>query len=217
MVLFSDFRKTGLSILALMAIALFAMGCQAMQTSSVNDTPGYPVREIAPDQPGEVAGTGPESQDLIGVSDKMVRSILAIPEIASATTAPRVALLPVTNNSRFPINKNIFLKRMKAYLNSHARGRVVFLARDKMDDVLAERELKRQGLADDAGAPRTSAPRAADYFLTGSLDGMGQAGAQGTSDYILYTFKLVNAETSEEVWEDMVEIKKQGFDDIVYR
>ncbi len=41
--------------------------------------------------------------------------------------------------------------------------------------------------------------------------------AAGTSDYVLYAFRLTSARTSEIVWEDMAEIKKQGLDDAAYR
>jgi hypothetical protein len=205
-------RAATLGLLA--GITLLASACTR---TNLNDTAGIPVREIAPDRPGVVAGTGPESQDLLRVSDKMLRSILATPAVANATSPPTVVLLPVKSNTRFTINKNIFLKRLKATLNSQARGKVKFLARDEIDSILAERDLKRAGAVEANPERATRAPKGADYFLTGSLDGMGQASGGGTSDYILYTFKLIDAETSEEVWEDMVEIKKEGVDDVVYR
>ncbi len=202
------------AILLLAAVALFSAACQ---TAGYDNSPGVAVREIPPDQPGMVAGTGPESQDMIRVTDQMVRSILATPAVARARTTPRVVLLPVENNTRFPINKNIFLIRTKAMLNSRAAGRIKFLAREELDTVQAERDMKRSGEL--AGNPdrMARAPFGADYFLKGQLDGMGQASAGATSDYILYTFKLIDAETSEEVWEDFAEIKKQGLDDVVYR
>ena len=39
----------------------------------------------------------------------------------------------------------------------------------------------------------------------------------GTSDYILYSFRLTDARTSRIVWEDVAEIKKQGLEDAAYR
>ena len=36
----------------------------------------------------------------------------------------------------------------------------------------------------------------ADYFLTGKLQGLSTKTAAGTSDYILYTFQLIDARTS---------------------
>ncbi len=56
-----------------------------------------------------------------------------------------------------------------------------------------------------------------DYFLTGELTGLSQASSTGQSDYILYTFRLINAETGIEEWEEFSEIKKEGIEDAVYR
>ena len=57
----------------------------------------------------------------------------------------------------------------------------------------------------------------ADYFLTGKLEGMSTRTSAGTSDYILYSFRLTDAHTSRIVWEDAAEIKKQGLEDAAYR
>ena len=39
----------------------------------------------------------------------------------------------------------------------------------------------------------------------------------GTSDYVLYTFQLIDARSSDILWEDSAEIKKQGLEDAAYR
>jgi len=149
--------------------------------------------------------------------DKTLRSILGTPAIARATTPPRIALLPVSNNTRFPVNSNIFLSLLKARLNSEAPGKVIFLSRDKIEAVQAERELKRQGAVEGNPSRMTRAPKGADFFLTASFDGMSQASAGATSDYILYTYKLIDTETDEEVFEEYEQIKKEGMDNVIYR
>src|ERR1700759_4520033 len=83
-------------------------GCAS---SGVKNPSGVPVTEMRPDERGFVAGTGVESQDLVAVTDKMARSILSIPQIANAQGTPRIVLDPVKNETRFPINKDIFLTR----------------------------------------------------------------------------------------------------------
>ena len=59
--------------------------------------------------------------------------------------------------------------------------------------------------------------KGADYFLTGSLEGLSTRAKAGTSDYILYTFQLIDARTTDIIWEDSAEIKKQGLEDAAYR
>ena len=103
-------------------------GCAT--SAGVQNPSGTPVVEMRPDERGSVAGTGIESQDLVTVTDKMARSILSIPQIARAQTEPSIVLEPVTNNTRFPINKDIFLTRIRTQLNSKAMGQVSFLDRE---------------------------------------------------------------------------------------
>src|SRR2546428_12824894 len=92
----------------LLTLGLFLTGCAS---SGVKNPSGVPVTHMKADEQGFVAGTGIESQDLVAVTDKMARSILGIPQIASATTPPIVVLDPVDNQTRFPINKDMFLTR----------------------------------------------------------------------------------------------------------
>jgi PBP1b-binding outer membrane lipoprotein LpoB len=176
-----------------------------------------PVTEMKPDERGFVAGTGVESQDLVAVTDKMARSILGIPEIARAQTAPRVVLDPVKNETRFPINKDLFIDRIRIQLNSKAAGKVRFLARDRMKTLEHERDLKQTGQVTASSDPNVVEFRGADFFLTGKLQGLTTRTSAGTSDYILYSFQLIDARTSEIVWEDSAEIKKQGLEDAAYR
>lgn len=192
--------------------ALFLWGCAAAPVQE-----GRPVRRVDPSKQTRMAGTGVESDNIREVADKMIRSLLTAPAIARSPNPPTIALLPVKNNTRFPINKRIFLTIMKARLNSQARGRMYFLAREEMRAIEAERKLKRSGKLDYDPRRRRRRVAGADFFLTGRLEGHSTAGRGGVSDYIVYTFKMIDPESSVEVWEDIVEIKKEGLDDVIYR
>jgi len=200
-------------ILPLTTAALVA-GCAS---SGVKNPSGTGVTRLNADETGTVAGTGIESQDLVAVTDKMARSVLGIPQIANAATPPVVVLDPVDNQTRFPINKEIFLTRIRSELNSKCRGKVMFLARDRMAALEKERNLKREGAVTASSDPTVQEFKGADYFLTGSLQGLSTRTKAGTSDYILYAFQLIDARTSAIVWEDNAEIKKQGLEDAAYR
>ncbi|MES2695304.1 MAG: penicillin-binding protein activator LpoB [Verrucomicrobiota bacterium] len=190
-------------------------GCAT--TAGVQNPSGVPVTEMRPDERGSVAGTGIESQDMVSVTDRMARSILSIPQIARAQTPPSVILEPVVNNTRFPINKDIFLTRLRTQLNSKAMGQVSFLDRAMMKTLERERELKRAGQVTASADPNVVEFAGGDYLLTGALDGMTTRTSQGTSDYVLYSFRLTDMRTSRIVWEDSAEIKKQGLEDAAYR
>lgn len=205
-------KKTQFLVSSLLATSLLA-GC----ATGVKNPSGVPVTQMTADERGFVAGTGVESQDLVTVTDKMARSILGIPEIVNAQGTPRIVLEPVVNESRFPINKDIFLTRIRTQLNSKAAGRVRFLARENMAALERERDLKQSGQVTSSSDPNKVEFRGADFFLTGKLQGLTTRTTAGISDYVLYSFQLIDARTSEIVWEDSAEIKKQGLEDAAYR
>ena len=200
--------------LSIAATAALLVGCA---NPGVKNPSGVPVTRMNADEQGFVAGTGVESQDLVAVTDKMARSILSIPQIANAATPPKIVLDPVNNNTRFPINKDIFNIRIRTELNKKSLGKVTFLARERMATLDKERDLKRTGEVTASSDPKVQEFLGADYFLTGELQGLSTRTKAGTSDYILYAFQLIDARTSAIVWEDSAEIKKQGLEDAAYR
>ena len=201
------------SISCLIVAGLLA-GCAS---TGVKNPSGVPVTEMKADERGFVAGTGIESQDLVAVADKMARGILKTPEIMNAQGTPRVVLDPVQNDTRFPIQKDIFLEKIRAELNSKAAGKVRFLARDRVATLERERALKQAGQVTSGSDPNVVEFKGADFFLTGKLTGLTTSTAKGRSDYVLYTFQLIDARTSDIIWEDQAEMKKQGLEDAVYR
>ena len=196
-----------------LALLVFISGC----ASGVRNPSGVPVTEMQADERGFVAGTGIESQDLVSVTDKMARSLVDTPEINNFPGMPRIVLDPVINNTRFPIQQDIFLTRIRTLLNSRTRGKMRFLARERMDALQAERDMKRSGEVTSSFDPNIQEFKGADFFLTGKLDGQTTRTSAGTSDYVLYSFQLIDARTSEIIWEDFSELKKQGLEDASYR
>jgi penicillin-binding protein activator len=195
-------------------LAILVSGCAS---TGVKNPSGVPVTEMKADERGFVAGTGIESQDIVGVADKMARAIVSVPEIANAKGMPRVVLLPVKNETRFPINKDIFLQEIMSLLNERSMGKVRFLARDRMADLERERELKLTGQVSSSTDPSTAQFKGADFMLTGKLMGTTTKTSSGTSDYVLYTFELIDPNTSDIIWQGRHNIKKQGLEDAAYR
>lgn len=195
-------------------LAAVVGGCAS---AGVRNPSGTGVTVLRPDEAGFVAGTGIESQDLVAVTDKMARNILNVPEIKSAQTPPYIVLDPVINETRFTINKDMFLTRIQTELISKAGGKVRFLARERLAALEREREMKRSGQVTSTSDPKVQEFKGADYFLTGKLQSLTTRTSRGTSDYILYTFELIDARTSVIVFKDSMEIKKQGQEDAAYR
>jgi PBP1b-binding outer membrane lipoprotein LpoB len=197
-----------------LALAGLISGCVYEKTTV---PAGIPAQQIGVNDPGFVAGTGIESQDLVAVTDKMGRSILNIPQITNAVGTPCIVLDPIKNNTRFPISKDIFLTRIQDELIRQAAGRVTFLARDRMEALQREKQLKQSGQVTASSDPGVVEFKGADYFLTGTLDSISTRSDAGASDYVLYSFQLIDARTSAIVWADSAEIKKQGQSDAAYR
>ena len=206
-------KRTFTFSLGLALISALATGC----ASGVKNPSGVPVTEMKADERGFVAGTGIESQDIVTVSDKMARGILSVPQIANAQGVPRVVMLPVKNETRFPINKDIFLEEIQALLNEKALGKVRFLARERMAELERERDLKQSGQVTSSTDPNVNQFKGADFMLTGKLLGQTTRAAAGTSDYVLYSFTLIDPNTSDIIWQGSHRIKKQGLEDAAYR
>ena len=191
---------------------VFFCGC-----ASINDpTPTVPT-ELNADERGFVSGLGPESQDLVTVAEKMARDMIGVDQIANAEGKPSIVLVPVINETRFPVNKDIFLTRMRVTLMKHASNKLNFLARDRIDELEKERILKLSGQVTGGEKVQANEFKGADYILTGKLSGISGRGKAGASDYILYTFQLLDPSTSVIIWEGFHETKKQGLDDFIYR
>ncbi len=199
---------------AVVAAVSLVSGCS---TYGVRNPSGSGVKVLQPEEAGTVAGTGIESQDLVAVSDKMARGIVGLDRIKSAGTPPNVVLLPVENETRFAINKDLFNTRIRAQLNQKAAGKVNFLARERLQALQKERELKQQGALTGGTVPGNAGFAGADYMLTGKLSSLTTKSSKGVSDYVLYTFQLIDVQSSSILWEDFAEIKKQGQDDAAYR
>jgi len=197
-----------------LSTAALLAGCAS---SGVKNPSGVPVTRLRADEQGFVAGTGIESQDLVAVTDKMARSILNTQQIANAATPPIIVLSPINNATRFPIDKDLFLTRIRGELIKKSAGKVTFLARERMDALEKERNLKREGAVTASSDPHVQEFKGADYFLTGDLKGISTRSKAGTSDYISYDFSLIDARTGAIVWGDNAEIKKQGLEDAAYR
>jgi PBP1b-binding outer membrane lipoprotein LpoB len=111
----------------------------------------------------------------------------------------------------------MFLTRIQVLLNSKCEKKVQFLARDRMAALEHERDLKRTGQVTSSSDPSVVEFKGGDFFLTGKLQSLTTKNSHGISDYILYSFELVDARTSAIVWQDFAEIKKQGLEDASYR
>lgn len=186
-----------------MAVLLFAVvvsgslaGCAAPLSQRVDV-----------DSPSPLGDTTTDSQDLRTIAQRMARGIVTVPQIASAGSPPRIAFLDVHNRTNQIIDKEIFLNSIRTLLIQHSQGKVIFLDRARINQIMAERELKRKGVV---GASERKILSGVDFFLTGELNAIDKVEGPSRLTYTRYSFRLTDAESSDILWEDAYEVKKLG-------
>lgn len=204
--------RISLSLAIVGALALHAGVAQAQARGTVyRDT----------QSPGQVRGIGTESQDILSMSDQMMRDMLTIPALMNAATPPRV-IIDATyfrNESSEIIDKALITDRIRVSLNRAASGRVMFIGREYADMVQMERELKDEGTVDTATTGRTRAMAGADYRMVGRIGTRDAIDTSTgvTSRYSQYTFELVDLEYGAIIWSNIYEFLKENQDHVVYR
>jgi hypothetical protein len=199
--------------------AVFAMlaGCQ----SKGDNVSGMRVVELDPGTRGPVAGVGIEGQDIVSMTDRMIRDMLASPTLAAASRPPQVIVDGefFENESAQRLNKNAITDRLRVGLNRYSAGRMVFVGRHYAGMVAQERDLKRQGVVDQATTGLTKAQAGADYRLGGritSIDSRNPTNGM-VQRYNQIVFEMVDLERGTLVWTGMYEFARAAQDDIVYR
>lgn len=120
---------------ALAAGGCFLSGCVSAPVSTST--------QVSPDD--DPLNGGISSADVRTVATQMCPAILALPEISGAGSVVRIKVSDFTNSSRFFIDRNLFMKRLRLELNRNAGGKVRFLNSDEAVqkervEVLSERQ-----------------------------------------------------------------------------
>jgi PBP1b-binding outer membrane lipoprotein LpoB len=203
----------------LAAVLVPLSGCAT--TYPVVNAPGRPTTYEDPGTRGAVSGVGIESQDIVGMTDRMVRDMLGSKVLAGRSSPPRVIIDAeyFRNESSSPLNKNSITDRMRVGLNRSVQGRMVFVGRQYADMVARERDLKRQGAVDTGTTTLTKAQLGGDYRLGGRIVSLDQRSPSTglMSRYNQITFEMVDLETGEIVWSGIYEFLKTAQDDVIYR
>lgn len=203
----------------LMIVASAAMLLSGCQT--VENTAGTPTTYVDPGTLGPVKGVGIESQDIIGMTDQIMRDMLTEPRLANAATAPSVIIDAeyFVNESSSRINRNTITDRLRVGLQRAAQGRLQFVGRHYANMVQAERNLKRQGVTDKGSLPTAQAQKGGDYRLGGRITSLDARDTKTgmTQRYTQIIFEMADLESGEIVWSGIYEFSKAATDDVIYR
>jgi TolB-like protein len=203
------------SFVSLLSVALTAAVVASVAGATACGTPAQTkTRILDPDADDNLGGTGTDSGDVRTIAERISRSLIGI-NWPKAGEVPQIAVLPLDNQSRFRIDPVLIQNKLVKELVNKSAGRLSFLARDSEAAVLEERAKKRGGLYDAGNT--TEAMAGADYLLRGEMRSLTKSAGDVTSDYIVYSFKLVNAETGAILWMDDYETKKAAETGVVYQ
>lgn len=205
----------------IMFLLVTLAGCSTNSVNYRND-PARPTIYTSPSEmQNSTAGIGIESQDIVGVTDKMMRDMMSNPMLTGRAISPRVIVDSkyfTNESSSRTINKNLFTDRLRVQLTRAANGRMVFIGREHIAMVEKEREMKRAGITDAGTIRTTQATAGADYRLVGrisSLDSV-KVNTQMTSRYHQIIFEMIDMELGTIVWNGIYEFQKTAQDDVVY-
>ena len=172
---------------------------------------------VDPDVYDGVGGGGTESQDVRSMADIMARDLLAEAPIFAGPGRPTLYVLGLEVHASHPIDKSMVVEMIRTRLGRHGGGRVRVLNRDAgtLQQIQAERKAKREG------ALKGSSKKdllGSDYVLTGTVRTISKRGRSSqSSDYWVYSFVLVDLESSEQVWANEYDFKWAGNKPAIYR
>lgn len=203
---------------ALVLLTVLFGGCV---TTSVANESGSAAVAVDPSQRGPVSGVGIEGQDVIAMTDQMVRDMLTNQKLSAAQKTPRVIIDAefFANESSQPINKNLIVNRMRTSLNRASQGKIQFVGNQYAGAVAQARELKRKGVTDMGTTGLTKAQLGGDYRLGGTIASLDSRNNKTgmIQRYYQINFEMFDLETSEIVWSGLYEIARAAADDVIYR
>lgn len=206
--------------IALLVAGLMLPACAATSTASVRNTAGAATIYNDVQSGGGVQGIGIESQDIVSMTDAMMRDMLNTPVLVSRSTPPRIIIdeADFRNESSSRLNKRIITERLKVLLNRNAAGKLVFVGRQYTGAIEAERSMKRDGVVDGGTIRSTDATAGGDFLLGGTILSQDavQQGTGMTSRTHTIIFEMVDLELGTIVWTGLYEFGKTAQDDVIY-
>ena len=116
-------KTSFLMVGCLLSLLLFFSGCATPGSTQLSET-----RIIDPSQEDNIGGSFLESGDIQTIASRMCPEILTIPEISNSPGVVRIAIAPVRNSTRYVIDKDILMKRLRLSLNEYSENQIRFFS-----------------------------------------------------------------------------------------
>lgn len=201
-------------ILAIVAIVVIISSCAPQSTVRT-------ARDVDPSSSVEgLGGLGIESRDIINMTREMVVDILSHPVFANATTTPSIIIddRRFLNESNQVINIDMLLDRLRIELMRESRGKLDFIARKHMDLAQEEQRLEMEGYTERKDSSDSIFLAGAKYRMVGKITSLSTASnVSGVrSNYYVFSFEIIDLDSTRVVWGNFYEIKRYGADDTLY-
>jgi PBP1b-binding outer membrane lipoprotein LpoB len=157
------------------------------------------------DSEDDALGGAIGSKDFRGVCFEMAQSMVRLPQIQNDSSPPTIAFVEMVNNSDELVNAEDFLYKIRTELIKNSAGKMMFLDRDVIEKIKAERRDKERGKVT-ASSDRPM--YGADFFMSGRIEGIRRTRGRRETEYIRVAVRLTDAQTSAIVWENDYEFKK---------
>ena len=112
--------RSEIHLTAALIVMLMITGCVSPKVTKSVD--------INPDD--DPMGSAITSGDIRTIASTMCPQILALPEVADSDSTVRIAVAGFRNNSRFPMDSNIFMQRLRQDLNKYGTGKIRFMSQN---------------------------------------------------------------------------------------
>lgn len=213
----SAIKKLSKFGILLFPLAISSFGC----ATTVERSGGTEAHYVDPSQQSELSGVGIESQDVINMTDQMMRDILATPIFFKSATPPKVIIDAeyFKNEGSTRINKNMITDRLRTELNRAARGKMMFIGREYLNMMLKELQLKQSGIIDEGGTASEFKAYGSDFRLGGRISTLDSVNPKtgSFSRYHQILFEMIDLNTGQIVWSGSYNFKKTAQEDIIYR
>ncbi len=119
--------------------SLLIYGC----STPIDTSPSH-TRILNLDQDDNIGGSFIESSDIRTIAQQFSTELLSLPEISQSPDISYIATQRIRNSTRYMVDTDILMRRLRLELNQYGRGQVRFLAQDSgqevRTDILRERE-----------------------------------------------------------------------------
>lgn len=154
------------SIMANMfAVSVLALGVFLLGGCSTPiDTSPSHTKVLNPDQDDSVGGSFIESSDIRTISQQLSTQLLSLPEINQSPDVVYISTEKIKNSTRYIIDTDLLLQRLRLELNKYSNGKIRFLAQDSGQ--IARRRILREREQNDV---EDALDQAAQYIASSDI------------------------------------------------